>query len=235
MTPRLLSRVTRNQADLRADSATVRYDLDMLFATVLRYVEFNENEDIIGMNMAIESFAIHCRAMIHFLFGHMDWIGRQSAVQERLPIPRPTDLLAHDYHAGWQHVCPPPTPVIGDAKWRADKHVAHLTTDRRGVNQARDGSESVWDMRAVVTELGSAMARFLGSAPPGNFDAEQLRAMESLLAAWIRVPIEPRPAVVPTPDAGHLNDQMPAMNITAKTDARTTTPAPAFYFRGTTE
>jgi hypothetical protein len=143
----------------------------MLFATAGRYVEAEQRTDIVGMNMAVESFAIHCRTMIQFLFGHMEWIERPGATKERFS-PRPTDLLAHDYYPGWQLDCPPPSQTMGEAKWRADKHVAHLTTDRRGVNQAATGIASEWEMQTAVNELGEVMAQFVAKAPAANFDAE---------------------------------------------------------------
>jgi hypothetical protein len=232
---RLINRTARNQADLKADSGTVRYDLDMLVETAGRYVEAERRKDVVGMNMSVESFAIHCRAMIQFLFGHLEWIERLGAVQERFPPPRPTDVFAHDYHAGWRHDCPAPTQTLGNSKWRADKHVAHVTTDRRGVNQAGTGIESVWDMHAAVNELGSVMALFVARAPAANFDAEELRKMKARLAPWIGPPTEPRPASPFIAKSGPLDDPLAAMKMTAKTDARTTAPLPAFYPYGTTE
>lgn len=72
---RLTHRPARSPADLQADSATVRYDLDMLVETAGWYVEAERRNDVVGMNIAVESFAIHCRAMIQFLFGHLEWLG----------------------------------------------------------------------------------------------------------------------------------------------------------------
>lgn len=53
---RLTNRPARNPADLQADSGTVRYDLDMLVETAGRYVEAEQRKDVVGMNMAVESF-----------------------------------------------------------------------------------------------------------------------------------------------------------------------------------
>jgi hypothetical protein len=129
---RLTNRTVRNQAHLQADSGTVRYDLDMLVETAGRFVEAERRKDVVGVNMAVESFAIHCRAMIQFLFGHLEWIERPGTVQERFPPSRPTDVFARDYHAGWRHDCPAPSQKLGDSKWRADKHVS-----RRGLAPGR--------------------------------------------------------------------------------------------------
>jgi hypothetical protein len=232
---RLINRTTPNQADLQADSGTVRYDLDMLVATARRYVEAEQCKDVVGMNMAVESFAIHCRALIQFLFGHLEWIERPGAMQERFPPPRPTDVFAQDYHPGWRDHCPAPTQKLGDSKWRADKHVAHITTDRRGVNQVGTGIESVWNMHAAVNELCAVMALLVARAPSANFDPQELRKMKEQLAPWIGPPTAPRPAAPSIAKSGPLDDPSAAVKMTAKTNASTTAPPPAFYLYGTTE
>jgi hypothetical protein len=230
---RLTKRPARTSADLQADSATVRYDLDMLFETAERYVRAEQHTDITGKNMAVESFAIHCRAIIHFLFGHLDYIERPGGTKENFSPPRPTDVFAYDYHPGWRYDCPAPTQKLGDSKWRADKHVAHVTTERRGVNQVGTGIESVWDMHAAVLELRAAMARFVDMAPAANFDPEQLRMMRARLAPWLAPPPRSQPTAPFIAKSGPL-DNIVGLNMTAKTDARTTTPPPPNYPYGTT-
>jgi hypothetical protein len=232
---RLINRTARNQADLKADSGTVRYDVDMLIEAAGRCVEAERRKDVVGMNMAVESFAIHCRAVIQFLFGHLEWIERPGPVQERFPPPRPTDVFAHDYYADWRHDCPAPSQMLGDSKWRADKHVAHLTTDRRGINQEGTGIESVWDIRACVNELGTVMALFLARAPAANFDTEELRKMRARLAPWIAPPTKLGPASPFVARSSSLDGALAAVKLTAKTDARTTAVPPAFYPHGMTE
>jgi hypothetical protein len=232
---RLNGRVPRNSADLQADSGTLRYDLDMVVETARRYVEADVRKDSVGKNMAVESFAIHCRAMIQVLFGHLEWIERPGKLQERFPPPRPTDVFAHDYYPGWRYDCPTPTETLGESKWRADKHVAHVTTDRRGVNQEGTGIESVWDMRAAVNELAAAMALFVANAPAANFDANELRRMKARLAPWMMPAVSPRPVAPFIAKSGPLDDPLAAVNMHAKTNARTTAPPPAFYPYGTTE
>jgi hypothetical protein len=110
---RLTTRPARMPADLQADSATVRYDLDMLFEAAERYVRAEQHRDVVGKNVAVESFAIHCRAIIYFLFGHLDCIERPGGIKDNFSPPRPTDVLAHDYHPGWWRDCPAPTQKRG--------------------------------------------------------------------------------------------------------------------------
>jgi hypothetical protein len=207
----------------------------MLLEAAGRYVQAERRKDVIGMNLAVEAFTIHCRAMIQFLFAHLEWIERPGPVQERFPPPRPTDIFAYDYHAGWRHECPAPTQTLGESKWRADKHVAHLTTERRGVNQAGTGIESVWDMFAVVNELGAVLALFVAKAPAANFNADELCSMKVRLARWIGPPTAQRPAAAFIPMSDRLDDPLATVRITAKTDARTSAAPPACHPYGTTD
>jgi hypothetical protein len=65
------------------------------------------------MNFAIEVFALHLRNLL-------DFFAPRSA--------RPTDACAHHFYPGWEP--PKPNIYLDEARWMADKQVAHLTTDR---------------------------------------------------------------------------------------------------------
>jgi hypothetical protein len=203
---RLNNRPARNPVDLQADSATVRYDLDMLVEAAHRYADAEVRKDFVGMNLAVESFAIHCRAMIQFLFGHLERIEGAGNLVVGFSAPRLTDVFAHDYYLGWRNDCPAPTAILADAKWRADKHVAHITSERRGVNQPGTGIESVWPLAAVVHEIARAMSLFLSKAPEANFDAEDLRKMKARLAQLFAHTAPTAPAVPFIGKSGPLDD-----------------------------
>jgi hypothetical protein len=215
----------RGTAHLQADSATVRYELDMLLDAAQRYQEADAQRDAVGKNMAVESFAVHCRGLILFLFGHVEGLEAAGQNPERFSGDRDTDIFAWDYHLGWRYDCPEPSEVLYHAKKRADKHVAHLTTDRRGVNQVGTGVESVWQLQATLEELATAFARFLHSAPAGNFDPAELRKMKTRLAPWIAG--LPRPAAPIIAKSGSL-DCSSVVKLEGKTDARTGSPAPSY-------
>src|SRR4051812_11801604 len=99
MATRVANRTRRPESELRLDAATVRYDLDMLVVAAIRYGDFHVKADSVGKNMAVESFAIHCRALIDFLYGHDDW-NPQSG--EKVKPARRDDVLAWDYCPGWE-------------------------------------------------------------------------------------------------------------------------------------
>jgi hypothetical protein len=229
---RLSERKTgRSIPRLRADSSTVRYELDMLLSTAQRYGEACAQGDSVGMNMAVESFAVHCRGLILFLFGHVEGLAAQGQKPERFSGERDTDVFAWDYHPGWRHSCPEPSEELYHAKRRADKHVAHITTDRRGVNQPGTGVESVWQLQATADELARTFARFLGGAPEVNFDPEEWRKMKAKLAPWTEAT---PPALPATAKSGQLDDPS-VIKLQAKTDARTVAPPPGSYPHGRTE
>jgi hypothetical protein len=189
--------------DLQADSATVRYDLDMLLATADRYGKAEAAGDCAGQNMAVESFAIHCRALILFLFGHVEGLQAVGQSDQRFAGSRPNDVFAWDYYPGWQADCPEPAEELFHAKWRADKHVMHIVTERRGVNQAGTGRTSVWKLRDTVNEIARVMALFISKAPAGNFNAEELRMMKERQQPWSGGVLAP--ALPFTGTSGQLN------------------------------
>ena len=90
---------------------------------------------------------------------------------------RETDILAYDFYPSWLSECPMPTVEMSKAKWQADKHVAHITEARRGVNQPGTGRESVWQIGVAIDEIGKTMTMFLERAPSNNFDPTELRLM----------------------------------------------------------
>src|SRR6266851_5507250 len=142
---RLGKRVGRSIADLRADSGTVRYELDMLLETAKRYSDADAKHDIVGTNTAVESFALHCRALILFLFGHLEGLKAKGEDDQKFNREWDTHIFAWDYYHSWQYDCPPPSDKMYRAKKQADKHIDHITTERRGINQKGTGLRSVWD------------------------------------------------------------------------------------------
>jgi hypothetical protein len=134
----------RTDPELQQDSKTVLYEFQTLYQ-----IATNLHRE--SSNALIESFGIHCRALTHFLFGHDK------------PLS-PTDVLARDYfhdvQNGWEHSCP---KILEDAKTRANKQIAHITTERRGLDQSPD--QKVWEIREVLHSLSEAMEQFLNVVP----------------------------------------------------------------------
>jgi len=132
--------------------------------------------------MALESFAIHCRALILFLFGHLEGLEAKGKEPQRFASGKNTvnDIFAWDYDPDWPNHCPEPSEEMYYSKLRADKHVAHITTHRRGVNQP-GGGESIWQISAAVNDICRNMLLWLSKSPMNNLDPDQARAMNELL------------------------------------------------------
>lgn len=86
---------------------------------------------VFPMNFAVEVFALHLRNLLDFF-----------APRSK----RKTDASASDFCPDWE---PPKLNLyLRDARWMADKHIAHLTTDR-----ATDIDEKTWPVEPIVQSM----------------------------------------------------------------------------------
>jgi hypothetical protein len=226
-------RPSRLRTDLQSDSKTLRYELENLIGMARDYDLSWIKTDPIRNNAYVEAFAVHCRALIYFLYGHLNEIaanGKSAKFSGK--EPRDSDVLAYDFHQSWDRDCPPPTDVMIECKRQADKHVAHITTERREVNQPGSSKESVWKLGDAASAIATIMRRFLEQAPPDNFDTAELRRMRELLSEWSNASASSELPSVP-PLARHpLNPS--ASWLQGRTDSRTLSPEPGFNIHGKT-
>jgi hypothetical protein len=219
-------RPSRSLPDLHSDSKTVRYELENLIGIATEFSPDWADKNLIRNNAYIEAFAIHCRALILFIYGHLDGIAANGKTS-RFPGIRDNDVVAYDFYRSWDSECPAPTELMVSSKFQADKHVAHITTERREVNQSGSAKESVWNIGNAASEISTIMAHFLAKAPAGNFDPAELRRMNASLAA-VRTPaVSNRVYSVAPP-------MRPNSSLQAKTDARTLSPGGGFTIHGKT-
>lgn len=94
------------------------------------------------MNFAIEVFALHLRNLL-------DFFAPRNA--------RKTDACAKNFYKEWEE--PELDPHLRKARWMADKHVAHLTTDR-----TIDIDLKTWAVELIVCSLAPIIERFANSA-----------------------------------------------------------------------
>lgn len=116
----------------------VAYEVDMFFGAIrskranIRASAIHDVASCIA-NAVTEAFALHVRNLIEFLYP--DAWGRPS---------RATDVLAHYFISSfdaWTKARPPLSPTLERAKIRADKEMAHLTTQRApGIPSIRLGT-----------------------------------------------------------------------------------------------
>lgn len=174
----LRKRKPRTPAQLESDSKTVRYELEMLLEIAEEYAKCRSSLSRVVNNVFVESFAVHCRALVHFLYGHLDRI-EAGAEKETFTCSRDNDVLAYDFDSDWASQYWKPTGVLVESKRQADKHVAHITTNRREVNQPGSGTESIWKIGDAAEAIKAAFREFLKGA--ANLDPEARAIMNKLV------------------------------------------------------
>jgi hypothetical protein len=172
----------RQPCELHSDSKTVRYELENLVGLAINYSSDGKDNPYRN-NAYVEAFALHCRALIYFLYGHLDEI-EANGEKAKFSGLRDNDVLAWDFHRQWDQECPSAKAILVESKWRADKHVAHITTERREVNQSGGQVESVWMLSDATSAICDVMDCFLSKAPAQNFDASALQIMQDRIATW---------------------------------------------------
>jgi hypothetical protein len=227
----LQKRALRSPAELECDSKTLCYELGMLVGLAQGYSSPAIQAVRIATNAYVESFAVHCRALIFFLFGHLDEITANGRT-ERFAVLRENDVLAFDFHREWHRDCPQPTEAMVQAKWQADKHVAHITTDRREVNQPGSGKESVWNLNGSVSAICNTLTYFLSKAPSLNFNAIELRRIQDLITEWERWSVVVKTHSLPQ-SASPAGPIMRTV-VQAKTEAPALSPHVGFNMHGKT-
>lgn len=102
--------------------------------------------------MVLESFVIHLRNLITFLYPY---------------TKRQEDVCAEDYFTNkeiWNNLRPQINPVLELAKTRADKEVGHLTTSRQfGIPESKK-----WDVASLTDEVMPILKLFCESADKIN-------------------------------------------------------------------
>jgi hypothetical protein len=101
---------------------------------------------VVGMAL-LESWVIHLRNVIAFLFHSV--------------APDETDVVAGDFLANWPTLIGAISPTLSEARRRANKEIAHLTTARiPGAPKEKE-----WDRKALWAELLPIVEKFGRNAP----------------------------------------------------------------------
>ncbi len=103
-------------------------------------------------NLLIEGAVVHLRNIIDFIF---------------LPPTGPTDVVAADFCVSanvWEDLRGPISDSLKKARRRANKEIAHLTTDR----QFGDPPEKSWNFLELATELKALLLLLPDNALPNR-------------------------------------------------------------------
>ncbi|QDU63605.1 hypothetical protein Pan216_44860 [Planctomycetes bacterium Pan216] len=168
-----------DQDGLPLDSETVRYELEQLVGLTIEHAKRNGDFGSDDVNNAcVEAFAIHYRALFDFFFGHL----RKRTSSPTPDNSRKTDVFAWDFANDWEERYLSPRPEFLVAyKEEANKKVAHITTDRRGVNQLDSDKISEWPMVDITREICDVMGKFLSLVPADKFADAELDRMKAII------------------------------------------------------
>ena len=143
-----MSRKKRSIEQLRRVSEHLHYEVGMLLA-VAHGLESGVLCESPGHNALVESFAIHLRNLVEFL-----WSDK----------PKNDQVIAEDYFAlpdDWRSVRGAIPEALRAARIRAAKEVTHLTYARLLVTEARKG----WSFVALSREIMKTFRLYLRNVP----------------------------------------------------------------------
>lgn len=107
-------------------------------------------------NALLESFVIHVRAIMDFLYADR---------------PQPDDVIAEDFFASpeqWTRIRPALSESLSQAKRRAGKEIAHLTYARLDVTP----ETKPWRFSEIANEITTVMDIFLKNVPKENLGSK---------------------------------------------------------------
>lgn len=194
------ARKARTIQDLHLDSRVLDYEISMLLMSAHTVSLPGEQKTPAIHNFALESFAVHSRALLQFLIGHNEGPVVPTGMNAIFRDAKETDILAVDFNPNWIEYCPPPSAVLRSGKVQADKQVAHMTIDRRKHGKPEHAEEFEWDIRAIVSELTLQLTNFLDVTDSANFDPVKLNQMKTKIELFCRanVRIEERNPSLPS-------------------------------------
>jgi len=133
----------RTHDDLKKASEHLRYELDMLNSVAQALATNFAGAGVLN-NAMLESFAVHVRSLIFFLFPEN---------------PKPDDVLATHFvsdPAAFEAARGVKSEILKKAQSRAGKEVAHLTYQRLTVTEETKG----WRFVEIATEINRVMKIF---------------------------------------------------------------------------
>lgn len=203
------SMTTRPAAELRSLSTHLLYEAQMLFVTadVLRRANREGLPLPWALRMAtIESFAMHTRVLIEFL-----WTDPTESRRKRFP----NDAFAEDFlpPGRWKTIrdVVPMESTLEGIQRRAGTEIAHLT-----YNRTADPEERQWEFDRIAGAIGRALRLFLENVDAANLADGFESSLRDTWPEYLNYPI----AVSFPPSSGAL-----AVATAPLADMSTTRPA----------
>lgn len=143
-------RKNHSAEELKLVAEHLYYEIWMLRWTTI-ILSFGVFGDSICKNAFVESFAIHTRNLIEFLFDRKAKVTSDTIVAEHY-FPDP---------ATWRDRYPQKSKILQEAWIRANKQIAHMSTDRK--------KREKWNQAAIWNALCPILRDFVNKAPKDKF------------------------------------------------------------------
>jgi hypothetical protein len=158
------TRRPRTPEELRGISKVLQYEVWM-FVSTLRTLAIGVLGPGPMHNAVLESFAVHTRGVIDFLFPPGN--------------ARPTDLIADDFFddvGAWRSQRGEMSTFLTLTRKRVGLLVAHLTEERVGITP----EEKSWDFAKILSEIRKHLRTFVEHVPKERIDESLANAVETL-------------------------------------------------------
>ena len=149
-----MTRKQRTEEELKAALKHLIYEIEMLKGTMKHLEAEKDNKGVIYYAL-IESFAVHARALMHFLYP-------AGQIKEG-------DVIAKDFFRSTECLpldCLNEPEGCFEARQRVNKEIAHLTYDRQLVAS----EEKKWFYNKLGNEILAIFYSFLRTLPPHLYD-----------------------------------------------------------------
>jgi hypothetical protein len=147
------------------------YELQMLFGTArllarLEIAGESDFQDVVVYNALLESFTIHGRALLDFLYNDN---------------PYKDDIIASDFFdpGYWLLKRPAKSPLLKTFHNDVHKRVAHLSYHRLSVKP-----DEVWDYMNIANEIGLVLGRFRDTTSPHGLSQTFCEFLEGVAPSY---------------------------------------------------
>jgi hypothetical protein len=142
-----MTRANRSREELLAASDHLHYEIQMFRTLALAMASGISGQGPLN-NALLESFTVHTRALLDFLYAAK---------------PRPDDVIAEDFLPPdeWLAQRPVKSKLLEGIHLRVGKEVAHLTYARQAVTE----ETKVWHFAQIAKEVTAAVNKFLALVP----------------------------------------------------------------------
>lgn len=136
----------------------IRYEIDMLFYSYLKLIDYLKIKDQLNINAFLEVFSFHARNLYDFFY-------RDNKKYS-------TDSRAYDFFnekSDWLNILPEPSKSKQQVDKRIGKEIAHLTYKRINGTTPNKG----WNSKLIFQDLIKLIKLFLEKLPE-EFDGNSL-------------------------------------------------------------